>query len=153
MYPYEENSTLSDEEGTWITSHRVNRYRDWDELRYSIRSVEKYASAFRNKIQILVNSVADPGEILTQHATVDHPAFIHRKQRPSWLKSDADVEVFSQEEFFGDIEKACLPSFNSLTTENQAFNTKSDTDRVSSPYILCNRFKQYTDLSVLCTFR
>ena len=130
MYPYEANSTLSDEDGDWITSHRVNRYRDWDELRYSIRSIEKYASRFRNKIQILVNSVADPSDVLTQHATVDNPAFINRKQKPEWLKIDADVEVLSQEDFFGEVEKGCLPSFNSLTTENQAFNTKSDTDRV-----------------------
>lgn len=126
------NSTLNDEEGKWLESHRVNRYRDWDELRYSIRSVEKYAGNFRNKIQLLVNAVADPNEALK--ATVENPASIAGKQRPLWLKTDKyttdTVEVLSQEDFFDQSEQGCLPTFNSLTIENQIFNTKSDTDRV-----------------------
>lgn len=135
IYPYEVNSTLNDAEGTWLESHRVNRYRDWDELRYSIRSVEKYAGSFRNKIQLLVNSVANPLE--AQTATVEGPAEIVGKQRPMWLKNDEEtndvVQVLSQEEFFNEAEQGCLPTFNSLTIENQIFNTKSKTDRVSSP--------------------
>jgi hypothetical protein len=110
----------------------VNRYRDWDELRYSIRSVEKYAGTFRNKIQLLVNAVADPNEAAA--ATVENTAVIVGKQRPLWLKNNAEtndvVQVLSQEEFFDETEQACLPTFNSLTIENQIFNTKSDTDRV-----------------------
>ncbi len=133
IYPYEVNSTLNDPEGKWLESHRVNRYRDWDELRYSIRSVEKYASTFRNKIQLLVNSVANPSDAKT--ATVEQPAKIIGKQRPLWLKNDAAtndvVQVLSQEDFFNEAEQGCLPTFNSLTIENQIFNTKSDTDRVS----------------------
>ena len=133
IYPYEVNSTLNDVEGKWLESHRVNRYRDWDELRYSIRSVEKYASNFRNKIQLLVNAVADPAE--ATKATVDDPATIIGKQRPLWLKNDAYtksiVQILSQEDFFEETEQGCLPTFNSLTIENQLFNTKSDTDRVS----------------------
>jgi hypothetical protein len=131
IYPYEVNSTLNDPEGKWLESHRVNRYRDWDELRYSIRTVEKYAQSFRNKIQLLVNAVADPVE--ASKATVDNPATIIGKQRPLWLKNDAHtrdvVEILSQEDFFSDGEQGCLPTFNSLTIENQIFNTKSDTDR------------------------
>jgi hypothetical protein len=135
IYPYEINSTLNDEEGRWLESHRVNRYRDWDELRYSIRSVEKYASNFRNKIQLLVNSVANPLE--AQAANVEEPAEIVGKQRPLWLKDDEAtndvVQILSQEDFFNETEQGCLPTFNSLTIENQIFNTKSDTDRVSHP--------------------
>jgi hypothetical protein len=135
IYPYEINSTLNDKEGRWLESHRVNRYRDWDELRYSIRSVEKYASNFRNKIQLLVNSVANPLE--AQAANVEEPAEIVGKQRPLWLKDDEAtndvVQILSQEDFFNETEQGCLPTFNSLTIENQIFNTKSDTDRVSHP--------------------
>lgn len=115
--PYEENSVLNDPNGNWINSHGTNRYRDWDELRYTVRSVEKYAGAFKNKIQILVNSVVgtDAG-----------------KQVPTWLKNDPETEknlqVLSQEEFFDPEKRVCLPTFNSLTIENQLFNTPSDTD-------------------------
>lgn len=121
-YPYELNSVLNDEEGRWINSHGVNRYRDWDELRYSLRSVEKHASNFRNKIQILVNSVEGTEE---------------GKQIPSWLneeeKTQETVQVLAQEEFFDREKHACLPTFNSLTIENQLFNTPSDTDYVCIP--------------------
>jgi len=110
----------------------VNRYRDWDELRYSIRSVEKYASTFRNKIQLLVNAVADPKDF--PNATVENPASISGKQAPLWLKQDVAtqkvVQILSQEDFFDKTEQGCLPTFNSLTIEGQLFNTESDTDRV-----------------------
>lgn len=122
MYPYEVNSTLNDEEGLWLASHGTNRYREWDELRYSMRSVEKYAGSFTNRIQILVNSVQKPGKDGVMTMT---------KQRPSWLRDDVEkVQIVAQEEFFGPDEKKCLPSFDSLTIENQLYNTKSETDRV-----------------------
>ncbi|THW21870.1 hypothetical protein D6D24_01462 [Aureobasidium pullulans] len=121
MRPYELNSSLNDDAGEWIASHGVNRYRDWDELRYSIRSVEKHAGSFRNNIQILVNAVE--GEDGTMS-----------KQRPTWLKDDVEIQstlqVLSQEDFFGAEEAECLPTFNSLTIENQIYNTPSDTDRI-----------------------
>ncbi|KEQ69631.1 hypothetical protein M436DRAFT_55353 [Aureobasidium namibiae CBS 147.97] len=121
MRPYELNSTLNDDAGEWVASHGVNRYRDWDELRYSIRSVEKHASSFSNNIQILVNAVVGLDGQMT-------------KQRPTWLKSDSAIgdklQVLSQEDFFGDTEAQCLPTFNSLTIENQIHNTPSNTDRI-----------------------
>jgi hypothetical protein len=130
--PYELNSTLNDKEGIWLGSHRVNRYRDWDELRYSIRSVEQYAGTFRNKIQLLVNAVAGPNDSF--NATVENPASITGKQVPLWLKEDEAtrkvVQILSQEDFFDENEQGCLPTFNSLTIEGQLFNTASDTDRV-----------------------
>lgn len=123
MRPYEENSSLNDASGQWIASHGVNRYRDWDELRYSIRSVEKHAQNFRNRIQILVNSVhGDDGQL--------------KKQQPDWLKLDAQksdsMQLLAQDDFFGATERDCLPTFNSLTIENQIYNTPSDIDRVST---------------------
>jgi hypothetical protein len=124
MRPYEMNSTLNDEEGVWLASHGSNRYREWDELRYSMRSVEKYAGAFTNRIQILVNAFAQRA----YNATRVHAM---GKQRPIWLNNDTTmVQVLSQEEFFGHDERKCLPSFDSLTIENQLYNTHSETDRV-----------------------
>ena len=133
MYPYEINSTLNDPEGKWLQSHRMNRYRDWDELRFSIRTVEKYAQNIRNKIQILVNSVGDEG--IANTASLANPAEITGKQTPLWLNNDENsndiVEIIPHEDFFDESTKACLPTFNSLTIENQIFNTKSTVDRVS----------------------
>lgn len=115
--PYEENSILNDPDGNWINSHGVNRYRDWDELRYAIRSVEKHASTFRNQIQIIVNSVEGTKA---------------GKQVPTWLNNKPStknvVKVIAQEEFMDKKAQICLPTFNSLTIENQLFNTPSNTD-------------------------
>lgn len=133
--PYELNSTLNDPDGKWLRSHRVNRYRDWDELRYSIRTVESYARQFRNKIQILVNAVGPESAAAT--ATPENPSKINGKQRPLWMNFDnqetADtVQILAQEDFFSESDQGCLPTFNSLTIENQIYNTKSDVDRVSA---------------------
>ncbi|KAB8627268.1 hypothetical protein FH972_026101 [Carpinus fangiana] len=120
---YELNSTLNDPDGEWLKTHGTNRYRDWSELKYSIRSVDLNAP-FRNRIQVLVNAVDDKktGKI--------------RKQHPAWLKSNEEsggvVQVLSQEEFFAPNVRGCLPAFNSLTIENQLHNTPSDVDRASS---------------------
>ena len=114
--PYELQSVLNDLDGNWTKSHGVNRYRDWDELRYSVRSVEKHASSFLNKVQIIVNSVDDAGD----------------RQRPDWLREDpateAVIDVLAQEDFFEAEKQHCLPTFNSLTIENQLFNTPSKSD-------------------------
>jgi hypothetical protein len=127
MKPYEINSSLNDADGVWMASHGSNRYREWDELRYSMRSVEKYAGHFANRIQILVNAFKNPQTDVSSPIT-------YGKQRPHWLRSDMEkVQVLSQEEFFGPEERKCLPSFDSLTIENQLYNTKSEVDRVSLP--------------------
>jgi len=135
--PFELNSVLNDAEGKWINSHGTNRYRDWDELRYSLRSIEKHARSFRNKIQILVNSVqgTDAG-----------------KQIPTWLNNKPItrevVQVLSQEEFFDPEKHVCLPTFNSLTIENQIFNTPSDTDQVRA---LILRHLRLLTVTALCS--
>ncbi|KAJ1337351.1 3-O-alpha-D-mannopyranosyl-alpha-D-mannopyranose xylosylphosphotransferase [Microdochium nivale] len=124
MRPYELNSTLNDAEGTWLKGHGSNRYRSWDELRYSVRSVEKYASGFTNKIQFLVNAVDESADPAIRRYT---------KQRPLWLSEEAErdglIETLSQEDFFGEEELAALPSFNSLSIESQLYNTPSNVDR------------------------
>ncbi|CAI6341080.1 unnamed protein product [Periconia digitata] len=121
MHPYELNSSLNDPEGVWVASHGTNRYREWDELRFSMRSVEKYAGSFVNRIQILVNAFQETSQNKKQKMD---------KQRPSWLNKSQKVQVLSQEEFFGPEERKCLPSFDSLTIENQLYNTRSETDRL-----------------------
>jgi hypothetical protein len=124
-HKYELTSPLNDEEGKWISNHSINRYRDWDELRYSFRSLDKYAKNFTNKIQLLVNSVGDSTESKIES---------FRPQRPRWLKDDdatrQNVEILSQEDFFGETEKECLPSFDSLSIEAQIHNTPSDVDQL-----------------------
>ena len=121
-HPYELESPLNDAKGKWIAEHSVNRYRDWDELRYSLRSLDAYAKEFLNKIQLLVNSVIDQqsGQITPQ--------------RPDWLNNDNKtnnhVEVLSQEAFFGEEERDCLPTFNSLSIESQIHLTPSTTDQL-----------------------
>ena len=91
-----------------------------------MRSVEKYAGSFTNRIQILVNAFPNTRDNESEPIT-------YGKQRPHWLRDDIKkVQVLSQEEFFGPDERKCLPTFDSLTIENQLYNTKSETDRVRS---------------------
>jgi hypothetical protein len=124
-HEYELISPLNDPDGTWLKSHSTNRYRDWGELRYSLRSAEQYAGAFINKIQILVNSVVE---------TSSDGKSESRKQRPNWLKTDArtdeTVQLLSLEDFFEAENQRYLPTFNSLTVENQIPNTQSEVDMV-----------------------
>jgi Stealth protein CR2, conserved region 2 len=135
---YELNSTLNDPEGVWIAHHSTNRYRDWDELRYSIRSLEKYTGPWRNTIQLLVNSVPDEDGKL-------------ERQTPTWLNNHAktrkDVKVISLEELFDEDKQPCLPTFNSLTIENQIFNINSTSDHVR--YLRVGHRTLLTSLSAL----
>jgi hypothetical protein len=133
---------LNDAEGKWITSHGVNRYRDWDELRYSFRSVEKNAGSFRNNIQVLVNSIdTQKGNLV--------------RQMPGWLDQEKmvsnAVQVLSQEDYFEEEKRACLPTFNSLTMENQIFNTPSNVDEVCLPrlYAALSAYEILSDLHLV----
>lgn len=125
-HPFELQSPLNDREGKWISEHSINRYRDWDELRYSLRSLDVYAKGFLNKIQLLVNSVGG--------ASYERDGKNMRPQRPNWLRDDANtnqhVQVLSHESFFREQEKECLPTFNSLSIESQIFMTPSSTDNL-----------------------
>ncbi|KAH8159723.1 hypothetical protein CIB48_g8514 [Xylaria polymorpha] len=126
LHAYEQQSPLNDAEGIWISRHSMNRYRDWDELRYSLRSLNAYARKFINKIQLLVNSVEDIA------AASDGADML--PQRPIWLRNNDQtngvVQVLGQESFFGENEKACLPTFNSLSIESQIYMTPSTTDQM-----------------------
>jgi hypothetical protein len=120
-HKYELDSKLNDKEGKWISQHSINRYRDWDELRYSFRSLDAYARNFTNKIQILTNSVNENMKGL-------------RPQRPGWLKDNVatqkHVEVLAQEDFFDTTAAECVPSFDSLSIESQIHNTPSHVDQM-----------------------
>jgi hypothetical protein len=124
-HKYELVSALNDAEGKWMSHHSINRYRDWDELRYSFRSLDTYAKNFTNKIQILTNSVRDTN-------SSDAKSLI--PQRPRWLRDDdatrQHVEILSQEDFFDATAKQCLPSFDSISIESQIYNTPSTTDQL-----------------------
>ncbi|KAL7625974.1 hypothetical protein AAE478_002743 [Parahypoxylon ruwenzoriense] len=125
-HSYEIDSPLNDREGKWISQHSINRYRDWDELRYSLRSLDVYAKGFINKIQLLVNSVGRSS--YQKDGKHMHP------QRPTWLRDDENtnehVQVLSHESFFRNQEKECLPTFNSLSIESQIYMTPSTTDQL-----------------------
>lgn len=103
----------------------MNRYRDWDELKYSIRSLDKYAKPFINKIQLLVNSV---------YNGTDDDSQSLRPQRPNWLRDDEEtrrnVQILAQEDFFDETEKQCLPSFDSVSIESQIHMTPSNVDQL-----------------------
>ena len=124
-HKWELASPLNDGEGRWIARHSINRYRDWDELRYSFRSLDKYARTFINKIQLLVN----PIDVSTENDTV-----ALQPQRPRWLRNDAltkqNVQVLSQDQFFDETARECLPSFDSLSLETQIYNTPSSVDQM-----------------------
>ncbi|KAI2636271.1 hypothetical protein GGS26DRAFT_581180 [Hypomontagnella submonticulosa] len=125
-HEYELKSPLNDAEGKWISQHSVNRYRDWDELRYSFRSLDTYAKGFINKIQLLVNSVGN--------SSYQKDGGDMRPQRPTWLKNDEEtsqhVQILPHESFFSEQAKKCLPTFNSLTIESQIHMTPSSTDQL-----------------------
>ncbi|KAH7029472.1 uncharacterized protein B0I36DRAFT_245594 [Microdochium trichocladiopsis] len=120
-HKYELESPLNDPEGKWIAEHGVNRYRDWNELRYSLRSLDTNAAGFLNKVQILVNSYTKDGQKM-------------QGQRPTWMRddigSDEHLQILPQEEFFSKESQKCLPTFNSLSIESQIHLTPSNTDRL-----------------------
>ncbi|KAF9963798.1 Xanthine phosphoribosyltransferase 1 [Mortierella alpina] len=83
----------------------AKRFRDMDELKYSVRSVAQYATGMFEKIYILAT-------------TVDSEA--NEGQVPSWLNrtlAEGVVEVVQHDEIFENT--AFLPTFNSLAIESQ----------------------------------
>lgn len=126
MQKYELKSDLYGEK--WMKSHRTNRYREWNELMYSIRSVEKHVGRYVNKFNILVNAIVAPSG--------DGVRNIIKKQWPSWMALEKPevndkVSILSMADFFEPSAQGCLPTYNSLTIEAQMHNIKSTTDRVS----------------------
>lgn len=109
------------------SANNKNRFRSWDEFRYSVRSVFKHTqSNFRNKIQILVhNKLLSNGSI-----SISEPF-----QLPSWFQTtkpiSQEVEILSHDDFFTERARKCAPTFNSATVESQVYNTGSQVDYVS----------------------
>ncbi|KAG0354077.1 Xanthine phosphoribosyltransferase 1 [Gamsiella multidivaricata] len=97
----------------------VNRFRDMNELKYSLRSVIKYgASNMFRKIHILTTEVV-----------VDQRTGEKRGQVPQWLDLDRardKVDLITHSEIYDDKEH--LPSFNSLSIESQMHHVRGLTD-------------------------
>ena len=74
-----------------LDANTKNRYRNRDELKYSLRSIYKFAS-FVNHIYIVTSG-----------------------QRPSWLKDDPKITLIDHQEIFPN--KSDLPTFNSQAIE------------------------------------
>ncbi|KAF9195439.1 Xanthine phosphoribosyltransferase 1 [Haplosporangium sp. Z 767] len=92
----------------------ANRYRDMDELKYSVRSVAQYAEGMFKHIHILateVDAASDEGQI------------------PSWLDKDRskDVVAVVQHDLIFE-NTSLLPSFNSLSIESQLHHVPNLTD-------------------------
>ena len=110
----------------------ANRFRDMDELKYSVRSVAQYARGMFDRIHILTTEI-DP---VTDEAQV-----------PSWLNLKASrgiIELVHHDQIFEKAED--LPSFNSLSIESQIHHVPGVTDVVSlEPYRqlgFCNLFRK-----------
>ncbi|KAF9202892.1 Xanthine phosphoribosyltransferase 1 [Haplosporangium sp. Z 27] len=89
----------------------ANRFRDMDELKYSVRSAAQYANRLFSKIHILTTKIDGEGQV------------------PSWLdleKTKDVVELIPHDVIFED--KSVLPTFNSLSIESQLHNIPNLTD-------------------------
>ncbi|KAF9575039.1 Xanthine phosphoribosyltransferase 1 [Mortierella alpina] len=87
------------------TDQTAHRFRDMDELKYSVRSVAQYAAGMFEKIYILATEVEPE---------------TNEGQIPSWLNQTSAkgvVEVVQHDEIFENT--AFLPTFNSLAIESQ----------------------------------
>ncbi|CAG8718616.1 13148_t:CDS:2 [Gigaspora margarita] len=86
-------------------------YRDYDELRYSIRSVETFFKDYINKIYIIVTDL--------ENGTMQLPSWLNT----DWINpvtGDSRVELVKHTDIFTDI--TVLPTFNSLAIESQMMN-------------------------------
>ncbi|KAG0214781.1 Xanthine phosphoribosyltransferase 1 [Mortierella sp. GBA30] len=96
------------------TDQTANRFRDMDELKYSVRSVAQYATGMFERIHILatvVDQELDEGQV------------------PSWLNVNAStgvIRLVQHDEIFED--SSFLPTFNSLAIESQMHHIPSLTD-------------------------
>ncbi len=113
---YENSSSLNI--GTWFKV-TTNRYRDWDELRYSIRSLCKHRkAAWLGNVHVLV----------TETAAFEHPKSARHMQVPGWLKTGqkfSDFNLVTHRDVF--TYQSCLPTFNSFAIESQMPNLKNTT--------------------------
>ncbi|CAG8468709.1 9889_t:CDS:2, partial [Acaulospora colombiana] len=108
-----------------------NRYRDYDELRYSVRSVEMFLGRFVNKIFIIATDF-DKEEVTKKGRT----QLSEIMQVPRWLNTtwkdcvtgEPRVQMVKHSEIFTD--RSLLPTFNSLAIESQMMNIRNLSDQV-----------------------
>ncbi|KAF9572289.1 Xanthine phosphoribosyltransferase 1 [Mortierella alpina] len=95
----------------------LNRFRDMDELRYSVRSVAQYAAAGLFKtIHILTTDVEEQQE---DQERLTHERILHQ-QVPQWLdldKAKGSIKLIRHRDIYENL--GALPSFNSLSIESQ----------------------------------
>ncbi|KAF9275252.1 Xanthine phosphoribosyltransferase 1 [Mortierella alpina] len=95
----------------------LNRFRDMDELRYSLRSVAQYAAAgLLRTIHILTTDV----EVQQEDQERPIGERILRQQAPQWMdldKAKGMIKLIRHREIYEDT--SALPSFNSLSIESQ----------------------------------
>jgi hypothetical protein len=101
------------EDAKKIDTTTKRRYRDMDELRYSLRSTIDYARRLFRHIHIVT------AEVATQ-----------KPQIPSWLiqKPNSPIRIVSHNTIFHNLTH--LPSYNSLAIESQFVNIPELTDIV-----------------------
>jgi len=108
----------------------LNRFRDMDELRYSLRSVAQYADAgLFKRIHILTTDVEKKQED-QERSTGERMLY---QQTPQWLdleKAQGAIKLVRHREMYEDL--AALPSFNSLSIESQMHRIPGLADIVSS---------------------
>ncbi|KAF9929336.1 hypothetical protein FBU30_001697 [Linnemannia zychae] len=107
--PIFEKALLENPKG--IESTTVRRYRDMDELRYSLRSTIDYASKLFRYIHIVTTEVG-----------------ANRPQSPDWLRKDPNspIRIVGHRAIFENPNH--LPTYNSLAIESQFFNIPDLTD-------------------------
>ncbi|KAF9579619.1 Xanthine phosphoribosyltransferase 1 [Lunasporangiospora selenospora] len=92
----------------------ISRYRDMDELQFSVRSVAQYATSMTKRIHIL---------------STKPDASSTKGQVPNWLDLETSkdiVNVVHHDMFFEN--KSSLPTFNSLAIESQLHHIPSLSD-------------------------
>lgn len=105
--------------GRYQGDQTVNRFRDMDELKYSVRSVYENGRGLGGKIHVLTTDV-------------DPEASSGMGQVPVWLDLDAakgNLTLVHHASIFED--SSVLPTFNSLSIESQFHHVPNLTDVVS----------------------
>ncbi|KAG0212196.1 hypothetical protein BGX28_006742, partial [Mortierella sp. GBA30] len=112
-HEYQNKSPLFSQPGAGdqktIEAVTTKRFRDMDELRYSIRSVAEYATEMYRHVHLLTTEVKGQGQV------------------PGWLESDRNiVRLVHHGTVFEN--STHLPSFNSLAIESQIYRIPGVTD-------------------------
>ena len=99
----------------------LNRFRDFDELRHSIRSVTKHIKSWIDRIIVIA---ADYRDIEIDRRTL-------HGQIPTWLNQshhEKILDMIYHDELFQD--QSALPTFNSVAIETQLAQLKNIDDKI-----------------------